>query len=55
MNARVVEGQLKYLQYILRGEGNILLERIVEDMRLQERKNKWIKELIENRGMVGVK
>lgn len=54
MKARIMEGQIKYLQYILRGEGNELLERIVEEMK-EKKRNRWIKGLIEDRRMVGIK
>ena len=54
MKARIMEGQLKYLQYILRGEGNMLIERVVEEMRVQGKKNRWIKGLMEDRKMINL-
>ena len=54
MKARIMEGQLNYLQYILRGEGNELISSIVEEMRVAN-KSKWIKGLINDRRMIGIK
>ena len=55
MKARIMGGQLRYLQYILRGEGNELLERVVEEMRASHKKNRWIKGLIEDRKVIGIR
>ena len=55
MKSRIMEGQLKYLQHILRGESNRLLERVVEEMRNDKKKNKWMGGLIEDRKRVGIR
>ena len=55
MKARIMEGQLKYLQYILRGEGNDLIEKVVGEMRDQRKRNKWINGLLEDRQKVGIR
>ena len=54
MKARIMEEQLKYLQYILRGEGNILIERVVKEMRVQGKKNRWLKGLMEDRKSIDI-
>ena len=41
-----MEGQQKYLQYILSGQGNALMERVAEEMRIASKQNRWIKGLI---------
>ena len=55
MRGRIMEGQLKYLQYILRGESNKLLERVIEEMRMEKKKSKWISDMMENRKLIGIK
>ena len=54
MKARIMEGQLKYLQYVLRGEGNELIGRVVDEMR-ERGKSKWIKSLMNDRRMIGIR
>ena len=54
MKGRIMEGQIKYLQHILRGEGNDLLGRIVEEMR-ERGKNRWMRGVVENRRIVEIK
>ena len=55
MKSRIMEGQIKYAQYVIRGEGNAVLERVVDEMISQGRKNRWIKGLIEDRHKVGLR
>ena len=57
MKARIMEGQLKYLQYAMKGQGQgkELLSRVVEEMRASKNKNKWIMGLMESRNIVGLR
>lgn len=55
MKGRLMEGQLRYLQYILNDQGNGLLSRIVEEMRNSSTKNKWISGLLEYRQLIGLR
>ena len=40
MKARIMGGQEKYLQYILRGEGNALLKTVVKDITIASKVNR---------------
>ena len=50
-----MEGQLKYLQHILRGESNRLVERVIKEMRAKKKKNRCITSLLEVRKLVGIR
>ena len=55
MKARLMEGQLRYLQYVLKDQENELLSRVVEEMRNSNKKNKWITGLLEFRELIGLR
>ena len=55
MKSRIMEGQLKYLQHILRGESNRLVERVIKEMRAKKKKNRCITSLLEVRKLVGIR
>ena len=49
MKGRIMKGQLKYLQHILREKSNRILERVIEEMRMEKKKNSWITNLLEKK------
>ena len=49
MKARIMEGQLKYLHHILRREGNILIERVVDRKMIDIRGGMVTKDEIRNK------
>ncbi len=53
MKTRVREGQWKFLRYVIEGK-NYLLRRIAEEM-MENKKNRWMKDLVNEMKKVGIK
>ncbi len=53
MKTRVREGQWKFLRYIIEGK-NYLLRRIAEEI-MENKKNRWMKDLVNELKKVGIK